>query len=248
VEAIIFAAQEQFMRKILVVALALISCLSAFSQKKKFDLSNRAGDHFMFQIASNHWTNSPDSISSHANGFNRSANVYLMLDKPFKGDPRFSAAIGVGVGTSNMYFKKMVVEIGSANPLLPFVIADSTNHYKKFKVSTAYLEVPFELRFTANPEKPMKTVKFALGAKVGTLLNAHTKGKILQDKNNKTLNTFTEKVSTKSYFNTTRLAGTARVGYGNFSLFGAYNFTTIFKDGVAPDMKLFQVGLTISGL
>jgi len=236
------------MRKISVVALALMCCLSAFSQKKKFDLSNRAGDHFMLQLASNHWMNSPDSISSHSKGLNRSANVYLMFDKPFKGDQRFSAAIGVGVGTSNIYFKKMIVEIGSAQPKLPFVAVDSANHYKKFKLSTAYLEVPVELRFTANPEQPMKTIKFALGAKVGTMLNAHTKGKILLDANNKTLNNFTEKVSTKSYFNTTKLAATARVGYGNFTLFGAYNFTSIFKDGVAPDVKLLQVGLTISGL
>jgi hypothetical protein len=237
------------MRKLFVVILAFVSCLPAFSQtKKKFDLTNRAGDHFMLQIASNQLMNAPDSIDSYTKGFNRSANVYLMLDKPFKGDPRFSAAVGLGIGTSNIYFEKMIVEIGSINPILPFVRVDSANNYKKFKLSTAFLELPFELRFTANPDKPMKTVKVALGAKVGTMLNAHTKGKILRDKDGNVLNNFTQKVITKSYFNTTKLAATARIGYGNFSLFGAYNFTTIFKDGVAADMKMLQVGLTISGL
>jgi hypothetical protein len=237
------------MRKLFVVLLAFVSCLPAFSQtKKKFDLTNRAGDHFMLQIASNQLMDAPDSIDSYTKGFNRSANVYLMLDKPFKGDPRFSAAVGLGIGTSNIYFEKMIVEIGSINPILPFVRVDSANNYKKFKLSTAFLELPFELRFTANPDKPMKTVKVALGAKVGTMLNAHTKGKILRDKDGNVLNNFTQKVITKSYFNTTKLAATARIGYGNFSLFGAYNFTTIFKDGVAADMKMLQVGLTISGL
>ena len=41
---------------------------------------------------------------------------------------------------------------------------------------------------------------------------------------------------------------TARIGYGNFSLFGAYNLNIMFKDKVAANMKLLQLGLTISGL
>jgi hypothetical protein len=44
------------------------------------------------------------------------------------------------------------------------------------------------------------------------------------------------------------LAATARVGYGNFTLFGAYDLSGIFKDGVAANMKSLQIGLTISGL
>jgi hypothetical protein len=248
VQPSIFAAQEQIMRKLFVIALALSFCSSAISQDKKQNIVNRAGDHFMFQIASNFWMNTPDSIDNYLKGFNRSANVYLMFDKPFKGDPRFSVGIGAGVGTTNMYFKKMIVDIGSVNPILPFTRADSGNHYKKFKVSTAFVEVPVELRFTANPDKPMKSFKIALGAKVGTMLSAKSKGKILQDKNDQNINTFTQKTITKAYFNTTKLAATARIGYGNFSLFGAYNFTTVFKDGVAAEIKAMQIGLTISGL
>jgi len=80
------------------------------------------------------------------------------------------------------------------------------------------------------------------------MLNAHTKGKTLQNASGGSINEYTRKEAAKRYFNTTRLAGTARVGYCNFSLFGAYNFTSLFKNGVAPDMKLFQIGLTLSGL
>jgi hypothetical protein len=242
------------MRKILVLLIAFIATVPAFSQeipkkeKKKFDLSNRAGDHFMLQFGLNSLTGAPDSIDSHISGFQRSANVYLMFDKPFKGNPRFSIGIGAGIGTNNYYFKKMIVDIGSTSSVLPFNAVDSAQNYKKFKLSTAFLEVPLEFRFTSNPELPNKTLKAAIGVKVGTLLNAHTKAKELRDANDKTLNTSTIKVSSKNYFNTTRLAGTARIGYGNFSLFGAYSFTGVFKDGVAPDMKSFQIGLTISGL
>lgn len=242
------------MRKLLVLAIASLAMVPAFSQdipkktKKKFDLGNRAADHFMIQLGLNSMQGAPDSISSHVKGFQRSANVYLMFDKPFKGNPRLSVAIGAGIGTNNYYFKKMIVDIASTNPILPFRDVDSAQNFKKFKLSTAFLEVPLELRFTSNPELPNKTFKAAIGIKAGTLLNAHTKGKILRDANDKVINNYTVKETTKSYFNTTRLAATARVGYGNFTLFGAYSFTGIFKDGVAADMKTLQVGITLSGL
>lgn len=236
------------------LAIASLAMVPAFSQdipkkpKKKFDLGNRAADHFMIQLGLNSMQGAPDSISSHVKGFQRSANVYLMFDKPFKGNPRLSVAIGAGIGTNNYYFKKMIVDIASTNPILPFRDVDSAQNFKKFKLSTAFLEVPLELRFTSNPELPNKTFKAAIGIKAGTLLNAHTKGKILRDANDKVINNYTVKETTKSYFNTTRLAATARVGYGNFTLFGAYSFTGIFKDGVAADMKTLQVGITLSGL
>ncbi len=108
--------------------------------------------------------------------------------------------------------------------------------------------MPIELRFSSNPERDNKSIKGAIGFKVGTLLNVHTKGKTLQDKNGKTLYNYTAKETAKPFFNSTRIAATARVGYGNFSLVASYQLNNIFKDGVAADVKLFQVGLCISGL
>ena len=147
-----------------------------------------------------------------------------------------------------MYFKNMSVDIKAKTNKLPFNNLDSLNHFKKYKLTTAFLEIPLELRFTANPEKESKSIKAAIGVKVGTLLNVHVKGKTLLDKDGKTLNSYTAKETGKGYFNSTRLAATARIGYGNFSLFGSYQFNNIFKDGVAADVKLFQIGLNFSGL
>lgn len=217
-------------------------------EKKNKEVLSRSGDHLMLQLSSDHWTGAPDSVTSHIKGLSRGLNVYVMLNKPFRADPRFSIALGLGVGTSNIYFKKMTVDIASTTTALPFTATDTTDHYKKFKVATSFLEIPVEFRFTANPSTPNKSVKVALGAKIGTMLNAHTKGKTFQDAAGKTIRNTTDKVSTRSYFNSTRIAATARIGYGNFTLFGAYNFGSIFKDGVAADVKLLQVGLTFSGL
>ena len=242
------------MKKILFIVFTLITVFTANAQekapqkKKLGGFTNRTGDHLMLQLTSDYWIGTPDSIDKRINGFARGANVYVMLDQRFKSAPQWSVAFGLGVGTSNMYFKNTVVDIKSKTNKLPFNNVDSINHFKKYKLATAYLEIPLELRYTVDPVNEMKSIKFAVGVKVGTLLNVHTKGKTLLDKNGATLNSYTAKETGKGYFNSTRLAATARIGYGNFSLFGSYQFNNIFKDGVAADVKLVQIGLNFSGL
>ena len=63
-----------------------------------------------------------------------------------------------------------------------------------------------------------------------------------------TLNSYTEKENSKRFINGTHFMATARVGYGIFSLFGSYQLNRFLKDGAGPAIKLYQVGLTISGL
>lgn len=238
------------MKKILFIAITLLSVTALHAQDKNNSASfmNRTGDHLMLQLTSDHWTGVPDSIKSRMKGLDRGANIYVMLDKRFKSNPKMSVAFGLGLSTSNIYFKSTNIDIKAKTNTLPFTDVDSTNHFKKYKLTTAYLELPIELRFTANPQSENKSVKAAIGVKVGTLLNVHTKGKTLLDKNGTQINSYTAKESGKGFFNSTRIAATARVGYGNFSLFGSYQLNNIFKDGVAADMKLFQIGLCFSGL
>ena len=238
----IFASQEIFMKKYIVLLFAAAISFSSFAQtktsKNRFDLTARPSDHLMLQLSSDRWMGAPDSLDSHQKGISRGANVYIMLDKSFKSNPHFSVAFGLGIGTSHLFLNKMSVDITGSTPILGFNNLDANPKYSKYKVSTTYLELPVELRYFSNPEKINKSLKIALGLKVGVLLNAHTKGK----------SGYTEKLSSKSYFNSNRLVGTARIGYGYVSLFGAYNLTSIFKDKVAEDMKLFQIGIAISGL
>lgn len=215
---------------------------------KIVNLKNRPGDHLMLQVGYDGWSGMPDSISSHQKGLNRGFNAYFMFDKVFKSSPKFSLGIGAGVSTSNIYFDKMDVQINARTTTLPFVPVDSTEHFKKYKLSTAFLEIPLELRFTARPQQFNKSFKAALGLKLGTMVNAHTKGKTLQDKNNATINSYTEKITSKRFMNTTRFMATARVGYGIVSIFGTYGLSNVLKDGAGPEMKPFQIGITLSGL
>ena len=239
------------MKKIVLIAIAFISVSAATAQKKKKDwdkVMSRAGDHIMLQLSSDHWMGAPDSVNNHIKSLSRGGNIYVMMDKPFKGNPHFSAAFGIGISTSSIFFKTMSVGLTSLTTTLPFTSLDNSNHFKKYKLNISYLEVPVELRFSMDPANDAKSIKVAIGAKVGTLLNAHTKGKGPQDKTGASINTYTEKENSKRFVNATRLCATARIGYGHFSLFGSYQINSIFKTGVAADTKLLQVGLTISGL
>ena len=241
------------MKKTAFIVLAIISFSAASAQlKPKKDWSkvdiDRAGDHIMLQLSSDHWGGAPDSINSRIKSLSRGLNFYIMIDKPFKTDPRWGVAFGIGVSTSGMLFNKTKIDITGTSTLLPFSNLDSSNYFKKYKLATSFLEVPIELRYTFDPERENKSWKAALGVKVGTMLNAHTKGKTLVNKSGTTINSYTEKEASKKYFNSTRLVATARVGIGHWSLFGAYTLTSFLKDGAGPSIKPYQIGLTLSGL
>lgn len=214
---------------------------------KTIDLSNRANDHFMIQYGFDNWTGTPDSISPQ--GFSRFFNAYIMLDKPFKTNPKFSVGLGAGIGSSNIFFDKTYVDIKSLSSRLPFTNVDSANHFKKFKLTTIFVEAPVELRYSSNPVNANKSFKVALGAKVGTLLNAHTKGKTLQNKSGGTINNYIEKQSSKNFFNSTKLAATLRIGYGIIGLYGSYQITSVLKTGAGPEaIRPYSIGISISGL
>lgn len=247
------------MKKIVFVVVSCLLFSIAFSQdtltsiipsanNKKIKLSNRPSDHLMIQVSSDHWIGMTDSISSHQKGFSRGFNAYFMLDKPFRTSPKYSIGIGLGVSTSNMFFKRENIDLKTTLAHLPFTPFDSTNHFKKYKLATGYLEVPLEFRYSSKPLEPNKSFKAALGVKIGVLVNAHTKGKDLQDKNNNTLIGYILKENDKRLINGTRFMATGRIGYGILSLFGTYQLNNVLKDGAGPAMQLYQVGLTISGL
>ena len=92
-----------------------------------------------------------------------------------------------------------------------------------------------------------KSFKFAIGAKIGTLITAKTKAKVDLDQAGD--GGYIMKTNAKRHFNGTRLVGTMRVGIGSFSLFGSYTVTEFFKEGFGPaGIHPYTIGLAISGL
>jgi len=209
----------------------------------KVNLGNRAADHFMISFGYLGWAGRPDTINT--KGFSRTFNAALLFDFPFKTNPHLSAAIGLGVGTDNMFFEHTTINLINRQQIQ--FNADTANKYKKYKLATGYIEAPVELRFASNPENMNTGFKFALGVKVGALLDAHTKAKVDLDTDG--FGGYVTKDKDKKFFNGTRFSGTARIGYGHFSVFGTYQINNFFKDGVGPaGIHPYSIGLTLSGL
>ncbi|MEI6264199.1 MAG: outer membrane beta-barrel protein [Sphingobacteriia bacterium] len=233
---------------LLITVLSGLAVSAQTSDTKKITVPNRTKDHFMIQYGVDAWAGRPDSVRT--GGFSRHFNMYIMFDKPFKTNPKMSLGIGLGLGSSNMFFNNTNVDVKSNALRLPFTIADSINHFNKFKVTTMYLELPVEIRYFSNPNNMNKSWKFAIGAKVGTLLKAYSKGKNYVNRNGQSIygTSFIEKEQSKKFFNGTSLAVTGRIGYGIIGLQGSYNVLGVLRDGSGATMNRFSVGISISGL
>jgi len=201
----------------------------------------------MFQLGYDNWLGAPDSV--HIQGFNRSANFYFMFDFPFKTDPRLSIGAGLGIGSSNIFFHNQEVLVAAVGAgTLGFPSEDGSDHWKKYKLVTTYLEAPVELRFALDPEHMDQSWKFAIGVKIGLLLSAYTKAKDRQNNVGQTIASYIEKESSKQFFNTPRLAGTARISKGVIGLFGQVSATSLIKTSAGPSVFPFSMGITLSGL
>ncbi len=238
----------QSFRAALLAAVLCAASLSASAQSSSSELpappseiTKPSRDFVMLQFTYDAWASKPDSIKT--GGIGRGFNAYLCYDFPIQ-KSNFSFAAGIGVGTSNIYFEDQTLRLtdtGAAASQVRFV--PETQDYKRYKLATAYIEAPFELRYFGNKANRNRGFKAAIGLRAGTLVGAHTKGVRTVDGTK-----VVEKVDTKRYLDKWRFSATARVGWGNFSLFGSYNLNTLFKDGSGPGVVPYSVGLCITGL
>ncbi len=227
----------------------LLSCaMHTFAQTTKFTVpkKGKSNDHIMLQFGSDTWIGLPDSVKT--KGFGRGGGVYGMINFPFKTNKNLSVALGAGIGSTHQFFDKWEVDISGSTQSLAFNNRAGKQYFKKYKVSAAYLEAPIELRWVSNPANIDKSFKIAIGAKVGTLISAVSKGKTLLDANGNTINDYTRKEKKRTYFNSTKVALLARVGWGHFSVHAQYQATTLFKENIAAGVNPLSIGLTISGL
>lgn len=217
---------------------------TAEERKARLDSTTRvtkpSRDFLLLQFGYATWGNRPDSIKTKKFGY--SFNAFLCYDFPIK-KTNLSFAAGLGVSTTSIYLNKQTVgldDTGSAGADAN-IYADST--YKKYKFNTAYVSAPFELRYYGNKYNRNKGFKAAIGMQVGTLLGGHTKGlRSISGTNIK------DKENTKRYLSQWNFAATARIGWGNFSLYGSYNLTNVFKDKSGPTLTPMSAGICISGL
>jgi hypothetical protein len=212
------------------------------SKDKLPQITKPSRDFLMVQFGYTNWVNRPDS-GVYTKPFAYTFNTYLCYDFPIK-KSRMSFATGIGIHTTTVYLDKQQLALSDTglNGADATFISDTAN-YKRYKFNTAYIQAPFELRYFSNQYNRNKGFKAAIGLQVGTFLGAHTKGlRSVEGTNIK------DKLNTKRYVSPWNFAATARVGYGNFTVFASYNITNVFKDNAGPALTPMTIGICLTGL
>ena len=201
-----------------------------------------ARDYLMINFLYDNWIKKPDSIKVKA--FSYSFHASLCYDFPIK-KTNLSFAAGLGINTSVVYLNQQVMRNTDSATYLAGSVRFMPNDsgYKKYKFVTSYIMAPFELRYFGNTNNRNNCFKAAIGLEIGTLLGGHTKAATSVDGTK-----VNYKIDTKRYITPWNFAATARIGYGNFTLYGSYNLTNVFKDNAGPPITPMSVGLCISGL
>ena len=209
-----------------------------YTNKSPKQVIKPARDFLMLTLTYNNWINKPDSVKTKP--VNYGFNGYLCYDFPIK-KSKLSFATGLGVKVSAMYLNQLQLSNTDTQSVARFI--SDTAHFKRYKFVTTYLGAPFELRYFSNIENRNRGFKAAIGLQIGTLLGAHTKGvssisSVL----------IKEKLDTKRFVSPWDFAATARVGWGNFCLFGSVNLTGVFKQNEGPPITPMSVGISLVGL
>jgi Outer membrane protein beta-barrel domain len=208
---------------------------------KKATIKKPARDFVMLMATYNDWVSKPDSVKTKP--FNYGFQAYFCYDFPIK-NTNFSFAAGLGVNVSAMYMDQQQIllsDTASVNSQAR-VVSDSS-HFSRYKFVTTYLSAPFELRYFSDNANRNKGFKASIGLQIGTLLGAHTKAVTTVNGSDVAF-----KVNTKRYISTWNFATTARIGWGNFSIFGSYNLTTVFNENQGPAITPMSIGFCLSGL
>ena len=238
------------MKKI-ITALVFVLCVQhSFAQDadeiKKADVdkySKPSRDYVMLQLGYNTWLNPPtDSVKLKDRGM--VINTYVCYDFPIK-KSNFSFAAGAGFGTSSIYLNKYHMPLKDTNAYVHFVPDNSTDSSKRYKILTGYLDFPFELRYFQNKLNRNKGFKAALGIKAGTLVDVHTKSIQIANGTNASV---ILKQNSRRYFEKSRIMATARIGWGNFSIFANYQLNQQFTTGNPYSPTPFNLGICLSGL
>jgi hypothetical protein len=148
--------------------------------------------------------------------------------------------LGTGIGATwyHYNFRKSY----SLIPDAPYASAtlDSIK-YVKNRLNMCYVNVPLFLEFNTNNKDGDHSFHFAAGMQFGyNIFNNKLKQKY--ELNGRT---FKNKIKNDFNVNPFRYDIIARVGYGDFTIFGTYSLSTLFEKGKGPVVYPFAAGISL---
>lgn len=101
--------------------------------------------------------------------------------------------------------------------------------YRKSQINPNYIDIPLEFRWISRKYDPKSSLKIAIGAKVGFLIDSKTKVVYEEGGEKKTT-----KQKEKYELNTFRYGAYIKVGYAGFSAFYYYGISELFQKDKGP--------------
>ncbi len=189
-------------------------------------------DRFIIELHNDHFLNTPDSmeIQVYSPGF----DAHIMYDYPFSDSERnrFSFAWGYGFSSFNIHHNGSFEE-NEEDKTTFFRPHPENYNYRKNKVSVNFIEIPIELRFRTNG---LRQFKMSVGAKVGYVVNVHTK--VVDDEGKRK---FYQVPNLLRY----RYGLSGKIGFGRFNVSGFYSLSPFLEEGQGPELIPFSIGLSL---
>ncbi len=180
----------------------------------------------------------PDQINYMSLHSSKSSNFNINFTQLSLGmTRRIGFVTGLGFNWNNYRFDGNNNILKGPNGVID--ILDPGAELKKSKLATIYLTLPFMLELQIPVDN--NSLNLAAGPIGAVKIGSHTK-MVYQDD---------QKVKSNGDFslNMLRYGATARVGYGNFQLYGTYYMTPMFNTGKGPggyDLYPFELGVAFT--
>ena len=234
-------------RSLLVLVAFFMVPLFVFSQtaSKKTPRPDLPGS-FIFEFGFNQPSGAPDKFRPRFVGSN---TINLIYQYPIRfGKSRFSFNPGIGFSFEKFKLKNNFTLADTTGTGLFQLVNVSTTYpgLKKSLIKNNYIDIPLEFRFDTKPEDIARSFNFAIGGRIGYLIDSSTKLKYKED--GETRKTIDKQDHGMNKF---RYGVYTRFGIGSFGLFTYYNLTPLFKKDKGPamtTMNIFTVGISINGL
>jgi hypothetical protein len=196
------------------------------------------------ELGFNNWTTSrnslalPDDIDYMTLHSSKSVNFNINFTQLSIGLTRHIGFVtGLGLNWNNYRFDGNNNIVKGMNGVIEEL--DPGTNLKKSKLATLFLTVPLMLELQIPAEHNHLTI--AAGPIGAVKLGSHSK-MVLENG---------EKVKSNGDFslNLLRYGATARIGYGNFQIYGTYYNTPLFQSGKGPggyDLYPFEIGVALT--
>ncbi|MCE5346047.1 MAG: outer membrane beta-barrel protein [Bacteroidales bacterium] len=182
----------------------------------------------------------PDDIDYMTLHSNKSSNFNINFAQLSLGLTRHIGFVtGLGLNWNNYRFDGDNNIIKGTNGVITELVPEPGTSYKKSKLTTLYLNLPFMLEFQVPVNH--NHINIAAGPIGAVKISSH----------NKIVFPDGEKVKSNDDFslNMLRCGATARIGYENFQIYSTYYMTPLFKSGKGPggyDLYPFEIGLAFT--